>query len=124
MRDTGIGIPHDRLDRLFKSFSQIDTAARRANSGSGLGLAISKRLSELMGGTMWVESEQGRGSTFYFTIVAEVAPSEARIFLPGAMPQLAGKRLLVVDDQRPQSACTRRASAVMGYARPRHCLRR
>jgi len=98
VRDTGIGIPHDRLDRLFKSFSQIDTAARRANSGSGLGLAISKRLSELMGGTMWVESEEGRGSTFYFTIVAEVAPSEARIFLPGAMPQLAGKRLLVVDD--------------------------
>jgi PAS domain S-box-containing protein len=98
VRDTGIGIPHDRLDRLFKSFSQIDTAARRANSGSGLGLVISKRLSELMGGTMWVESEQGRGSTFYFTIVVEVAPSEARIFLPGAMPQLAGKRMLVVDD--------------------------
>jgi CheY-like chemotaxis protein/HPt (histidine-containing phosphotransfer) domain-containing protein len=98
VRDTGIGIPHDRLDRLFTSFSQIDTAARRANSGSGLGLVISKRLSELMGGTMWVESEQGRGSTFYFTIVAEVAPSEAWIFLPGAMPQLAGKRLLVVDD--------------------------
>ena len=98
VRDTGIGIPHDRLDRLFKSFSQIDTSARRANSGSGLGLVISKRLSELMGGTIWVESEQGRGSTFYFTIVAEVAPSEAWIFLPGAMPQLAGKRLLVVDD--------------------------
>ncbi len=98
VRDTGIGIPHDRLDHLFKSFSQIDTAARRANSGSGLGLVISKRLSELMGGTMWVESEQGRGSTFYFTIVAELTPSEAWIFLPGAMPQLAGKRLLVVDD--------------------------
>jgi PAS domain S-box-containing protein len=98
VRDTGIGIPQDRLDRLFKSFSQIDTAARRANSGSGLGLAISKRLSELMGGTMWVESEEGHGSTFSFTIVAEVAPSEARIFLPDAAPQLAGKRLLIVDD--------------------------
>src|SRR5206468_3845587 len=72
VRDTGIGIPNSRLDRLFKSFSQIDTAARRANSGSGLGLVISKRLSELMGGAMWVESEEGHGSTFYFTIVAEV----------------------------------------------------
>jgi len=98
VRDTGIGVSHDRLERLFKSFSQIDTVGRRANSGSGLGLAISKRLSELMGGTMWVESDEGRGSTFYFTIAAEVAPSEARIFLPGAAPQLAGKRLLIVDD--------------------------
>ena len=99
VHDTGIGIPPDRLDDLFQPFSQIDTAARRADGGTGLGLAICKRLCELMGGTIWVESEPGRGSTFFFTIVAEAAPSEARIFLPGAVPQLSGKRLLIVGDQ-------------------------
>jgi PAS domain S-box-containing protein len=79
IEDTGVGIPQDRLDQLFKPFSQIDTAIARSHGGTGLGLAISKWLSELMGGTMWVESEEGRGSTFYFTIVAESAPSQARI---------------------------------------------
>jgi signal transduction histidine kinase/HPt (histidine-containing phosphotransfer) domain-containing protein/ActR/RegA family two-component response regulator len=80
VRDTGIGIAQDRLDRLFKSFSQIDIPSQRANSGSGLGLAISKRLTELMGGTMWVESEAGRGSTFFFTIAADLARGGAQAF--------------------------------------------
>ncbi len=72
-RDTGIGIPPDRMDRLFHSFSQVDSSTTRRYGGTGLGLAISQRLSELMGGRMWVESEgvPGQGSTFHFTIQAE-----------------------------------------------------
>lgn len=73
IQDTGIGIPPDRQNRLFKAFSQVDATVSRKYGGTGLGLAISKRLAEIMGGTMWVKSEIGVGSTFYFTIVAEIA---------------------------------------------------
>ena len=101
MRDTGIGIPPDRMDRLFQSFSQVDASTTRRYGGTGLGLAISKRLCELMGGTMWVESKgvPGEGSTFHFTIRAQAAPALAqRAHLRGLQPQLAGKRVLIVDD--------------------------
>ncbi|HEY7545557.1 MAG TPA: response regulator, partial [Blastocatellia bacterium] len=98
VRDTGIGIPEDRIDRLFQSFSQVDSSTTRQFGGTGLGLAISKRLVELMGGKMWAESREGAGSTFYFTITAEAAPSQPRRYASGIQPQLAGKRLLIVDD--------------------------
>ncbi len=97
VRDTGIGIPADRVDSIFESFSQVDASTTRKYGGTGLGLAISKRLSELMGGKMWVESEAGKGSTFHFTIQAPastLAKQEERSFVP----QLDGKRLLIVDD--------------------------
>jgi PAS domain S-box-containing protein len=98
VRDTGIGIPADRLDRLFQSFSQVDTSTARKYGGTGLGLAISKRLAEMMGGRMWVESQLGVGSTFHFTIQAEPAQVSVRPRHEGQQPSLAGKRLLVVDD--------------------------
>ncbi|MGG6263605.1 PAS domain S-box protein [Leptolyngbya sp. AN10] len=89
VRDTGIGIPPARMERLFKSFSQVDSSTSRQYGGTGLGLAISRRLSEMMGGTMWVESQgaiggcppkefyptqlTNSGSTFYFTLCASAA---------------------------------------------------
>jgi len=98
VRDTGIGIPKNRMDRLFQSFSQVDSSTTRQYGGTGLGLAISKRLSELMGGTMWVESKEEVGSTFHFTIVVTSASVVKELHLQGQEPQLAGKRLLIVDD--------------------------
>jgi PAS domain S-box-containing protein len=98
VRDTGIGIPSDRMDRLFASFSQVDASTTRRYGGTGLGLAISKRLVELMGGTMWAESEEGSGSTFHVDLLMEATEARTPGTARGAPPQLAGKRLLVVDD--------------------------
>ncbi|MBE9096293.1 response regulator [Tychonema sp. LEGE 07203] len=99
VRDTGIGIPPDRTNILFRAFSQVDSSTTRKYGGTGLGLAISKRLSEMMGGTMWVESEIGKGSKFYFTIKAQPAPAPLQTLnLNAPQPQLAGLRLLLVDD--------------------------
>jgi CheY-like chemotaxis protein/HPt (histidine-containing phosphotransfer) domain-containing protein len=98
VRDTGIGIPPERMDRLFQSFSQVDASTTRRYGGTGLGLAISKRLSEMMGGTMWVDSKAGQGSTFQFTIQAEAAPGPVRRYLRGVQSDLSGKKVLIVDD--------------------------
>ncbi len=98
VRDTGIGIPTDRLDRLFKSFSQVDPSTTRRYGGTGLGLVLSKRLSGLMGGRIWVESEQGKGSTFSFTIVAESATRQSDTSFEIKHRGLANSRVLIVDD--------------------------
>jgi PAS domain S-box-containing protein len=98
VRDTGIGIPTDRMDRLFTSFSQVDASTTRKFGGTGLGLAISKRLVELMGGTISVESQPQRGSTFHISLPVAEVEVPAKIALEDGLAQLAGKRVLVVDD--------------------------
>ena len=97
VEDTGIGIPSDRLDYIFGRFSQADSSTARKYGGSGLGLNIVKRLVELMGGRVWVESEVGRGSTFRFTARFKV-DSALEAARDGGEPDLAGVRVLVVDD--------------------------
>jgi signal transduction histidine kinase/DNA-binding response OmpR family regulator len=115
--DTGIGIPEDARSRLFRSFTQVDASTTRRFGGTGLGLAISRRLTELMGGRIWVESEEGRGSRFHFTVrVGEVSP-HARPERLAAPTDLTGRRLLIVDD----NASSRRilaASALSWGMRP------
>ncbi len=90
--DTGIGVPPERLDRLFKSFSQVDATTTRKYGGTGLGLAISKQLAELMGGQVGVESEPGRGSTFWFSIAVKV---DAGVPLPVMPDGLEASRVIV-----------------------------
>ena len=95
VRDTGIGIAADRLGSLFKPFSQMNSSISRHYGGTGLGLAISQRLCEMMGGRIWVDSYEGRGSTFYFSIVTESVNEDA-----SASPEselLAQKCLLIVE---------------------------
>jgi CheY-like chemotaxis protein/HPt (histidine-containing phosphotransfer) domain-containing protein len=95
--DTGIGIPKNRMDRLFKSFSQVDSSTTRKFGGTGLGLTISKQLVELMDGLIGVESEEGKGSTFWFTAVFEKQPEDRKEKI--AVPNdIKGKRILIVDD--------------------------
>ncbi|KAF9985365.1 hypothetical protein BGZ65_011050 [Modicella reniformis] len=98
VKDTGVGIPSNRFDKLFTSFSQVDESTTREYGGTGLGLAISKRLSEMMGGSMWVESTLNVGSTFYFDIVLDSpvgCPTYEEQF---ELTKLAGKQVVIVDD--------------------------
>ena len=116
VKDTGIGIPADRLDRLFKSFSQADSSTTRVYGGTGLGLAIVARLVEAMGGRTWVESTIGAGSTFHFTFRTE--PVALAALVAGSdqntEADLAGRVVLVVDDNSDNRLIVRRQLAVWG----------
>ena len=96
--DTGIGIREEERERIFKPFSQVDASTTREYGGTGLGLAISQRLCEMLGGRISVESIPGRGSTFHFTILAQQGTELTDAQVRGDQTQLAGKRVLIVDD--------------------------
>lgn len=99
VEDTGIGIPPERLDRLFQAFTQVDSSTTRKFGGTGLGLAISRRLVSMLGGEISVTSELGKGSTFHFNILAQAAAREDMTRPPQLdMRPLAGRHILIVDD--------------------------
>jgi PAS domain S-box-containing protein len=100
VKDTGIGISSNHMDRLFESFSQIDASTTRKYGGTGLGLAISKRLVQIMGGEIWADSIPGVGSTFHFTILAGKASGDLKPYDRSDHPCLAGKRLLIIHNNK------------------------
>jgi signal transduction histidine kinase/DNA-binding response OmpR family regulator len=117
VRDTGIGIPPDLVQRAFQPFSQVDVSTTRKYGGTGLGLAISRRLAELMGGRMWVESQPDVGSTFYFTIDATAGFGVAHdVDLTSDRPELAGRRLLLVDANATNRRIVERQTTAWGMA--------
>ena len=97
VRDSGIGIPENKKHRLFQAFSQLDASVNRSYGGTGLGLVISKRLTELMGGKMWMESKVNLGSSFYFTIIVEAVELQSKIYQQ-KIKELENKRVLIIDD--------------------------
>ncbi|HEY2725583.1 MAG TPA: ATP-binding protein, partial [Parafilimonas sp.] len=98
VKDTGIGIPADKLDRLFKSFSQVDSSTTRKYGGTGLGLVICEKLVKMMGGQIKVESQAGAGTTFSFTIKTGVSEQSARNYILNNFSGITNKKILVVDD--------------------------
>ncbi len=99
VKDSGIGIPQEKIDRLFQPFSQVDSSTTRKYGGTGLGLVICRRLCNLMGGEIGVTSDEGEGSTFFFDIIAEPAPDDyVSPEEPISEAILNGKRALIVDD--------------------------
>ncbi|MGI9168537.1 MAG: response regulator [Pyrinomonadaceae bacterium] len=96
--DTGIGIPAEKLDLIFRAFSQADGSTTRNYGGTGLGLTICSRLVEPMGGKIWVESESGKGSTFHFTANVRSQPDQAPKDIARGLPAIEDLRVLVVDD--------------------------
>lgn len=114
VRDSGIGIPAEKIDRLFDPFSQVDSSTTRQYGGTGLGLAICKHLSELMGGRIWAESDEGEGSTFHFTLLGRRAGGHGRTYLSRPNPYLSGMQLLVADANAPMRDLVGRYAELWG----------
>lgn len=127
VRDTGIGIPKDRMHRLFQSFSQVDGSTTRRFGGTGLGLAISQKLVGLLGGAITVESEEGTGTRFSFDLQVPISKDLKRVQLSAARPELEGKRVLVVDDNATNREILEKLTAnwslvPTGFAEPQQAL--
>ncbi|NQU54856.1 MAG: response regulator [Bacteroidetes bacterium] len=103
VKDTGIGIPKDRQEAIFERFIQADIEDKMARQGAGLGLAITKAYTEMLGGKIWLESEEGIGSTFYFTLPYKTEPEE-KIVVQNVLPsdkadsQISNLKILIVED--------------------------
>jgi CheY-like chemotaxis protein len=120
VRDTGIGIPSERIDHLFESFTQLDVSTTRRYGGTGLGLAISRRLTELMGGRLWVVSQPEHGSTFHFTIATQAvaAPpplAPQHLHLPVNLAARAPCQILLVEDNIINQKVAQRLLNRLGY---------
>ncbi len=116
--DTGIGIPAARLNSLFQDYTQADPSITRRYGGTGLGLSISKRLAEMHGGRIWVESQEGSGSTFHFTLAVRPAKAAARSPAAAADPEFATRhplRILVADDNPVNRKVAARLLGRLGY---------
>ena len=112
VRDTGIGVPEEQREKIFGRFIQADTSITRQYGGAGLGVTISRQLVEKMGGRIWVESKQGQGATFLFTVTLKAPPSPT----PGPLPEprLANQKILVVDDNESSRQAICRMAKSMG----------
>jgi len=123
IKDTGIGIPKDRISQLFQSFSQVDASTTRKYGGTGLGLAISRHLVEMMGGKIWAESETGKGSAFHFTILAASTTKKPvgahtdafQLQLDPKLGQLNPLRILLAEDNIVNQKVARQMLKKIGY---------
>jgi PAS domain S-box-containing protein len=121
VRDTGVGIPADRMDRLFQSFSQVDASTTRQHGGTGLGLAICRNLVEMMGGRIWVESQPANGSTFHFTMSVEAADEQllpkttSTLRFDAELGRRHPLRILVAEDDALNQQVLRRMLERLGY---------
>ncbi|NLD37757.1 MAG: response regulator [Desulfatiglans sp.] len=115
VKDTGIGIPQEKLNKIFDSFSQVDTSTTRKYGGTGLGLAISRKLTELMNGSIWVESTQGKGSTFNFTAEFETGNPVNHDLCSNLPDELGFKHVLIIDDNSTNSLILKNTLEPLGF---------